>query len=895
MRFTRISILKTRINFLYGNPDFLYLFVTADLILPNFSYLFGCKITLYFIQSDSTLTTKPPPMPGRRSSNTHMFLSLDQQALDTQYDALVAQFSAAASLGDLNRLVAQIDQETKQIDADLARFVGFASRKHNGDIAATELNRARLSSAITYSNLLTQVFSDANDLGNSLTSKIKKLDLEIGNVNATFQYVSDVQALRNNIKQIQYAIDNHDWESAAKCVHAIKHELHPDLVRGKFASAVVPSADIPEYPGPLVEKWIEFLKTTFQDLFNEAAKTRSVPEITKYFRLFPLIDEPELGLICYSKFICSIITESSRALAQSASNNEGKLGVYADITSKLFESVSLMLAQHSPLISKYYSEIYPDAIVYVVGKIQREIDTQIGTIADTFYDTSRIEKMLQDIQLHKFIALKNITSGESDFEVADNDVASIVEVGDLVHELSSIMNYWSLYCKFITVNYYTLPDSSLGTELVLPSLLANGNFNKKIKSKYVPAFDALYLFYFRRSLEKAITIEELPSLLPYLVASKVSQSPDQAPVSSVVEDITLVFHSTLKNVLETAHVSSVRKFVGDSYRILQDDFLNGFIAKSLEENLPRYNQILTLMSAQELSATESPILSRTGTPAPETVGSFLKGASSALGNVVGSGTAIVSAANPAKPVNNTKLINFVLYVNTVAVGLEFITQICTNFTTRNPTYLSNLFPFGIDSEKVANIIKSELLEPFEARVKEIIRSSLLRFYEQSLKTKVATLILEVVPDTNESNYVVYSTSALNDPSIILKFKSAWNAMILPYKQTLHKTLVYDKLLRKIVENVVKALEKKLLSALKKFKINELGALKLDKDLSYIINEMCEEDYELKEKFVRVTQIALLVGMDSEEYELNSYSGGENDGINWVLTPLERKQIRRFRI
>lgn len=824
-----------------------------------------------------------------------MFPSLDQATLDTQYDALVGQFAAAASLGDLNRLVQQIDHETKQIDGDLSRFVGVTSRKHNGDVAAAELNRAKLSSAIKHSNQLTRVFSDANDLGHSLTSKIKALDQEIGNVNSTFQYVSDVQALRNNIKQTQYAIDNQDWESAARCVHSIKHELSPDLVNGKFATAVVPSADIPEYPGPLVEKWIELLKGTFQDLFNEAAKNRSVPEITKYFQLFPLIDQPELGLNCYSKFICSIITESSKALAQSASNNEGKLGVYADITSKLFESVSLMLAQHSPLISKYYSETYPNAIVYVVGKIQREIDTQIGTIADTFYDTSRIEKVLQDIQLHKFIALKNITGGEYDSEVADNDVASIVEVGDLVHEVSSIMNYWSLYCKFITVNYYTLPDIAPGTELVLPNLLANGNFNKKIKSKYVPAFESLYLFYLRRSLEKAITIEELPSLLPYLVASRVSMSPDQAPVSSVVEDITLVFHSTLKNVLESAHVGSVRKFVSESYRILQDDFLNGFIAKALEENLPRYNQILTLTSAQELSANESPVLSRTGTPAPETVGSFFKGASSALGNVVGSGTAIVSAANPAKPVNNSKLINFVLYVNTVAAGLEFITQICANFTTRNPSYLSNLFPFGIDSEKVANIIKSELLEPFDSRAKDIIRTSLLKFYELSLKTKVAALILEVIPDSNEGNFVVYSSSALNDPSIILKFKASWNAIILPYKQTFHKALVYDKLLRKIVENVAKALEKKLLLALKKFKINELGALKLDKDLSYMINEMCEDDYELKEKFVRVTQIVLLVGMDSEEYELNSYSGDDNDGINWVLTPLERKQIRRLRV
>lgn len=830
-------------------------------------------------------------------SATEAFPSLTQSTLDRQYDALVGQFAAASSLSDLNHLVQQIDKQTKQIDSDLSHLVNLASRKHNGDVSAIELSRAKLSSAISNSNQLTHVFTSANDLGNSLTSKIKSLDQEIGNVNAAYAYVSDVQTLRSNIKQTQYAIDHQDWELAAKCVHCMKHELSSDLVNGKFASAVVPSTDIPEYPGPKIKQWIELLKTTFQDLFNEAAKNRSVVDITKYFQLFPLIDQPELGLNCYSKFICSIITESSRALTQSATVSEGKLGVFADITTKLFESVSIMLAQHTPLINRFYAETYPKAIVYVVSKIQREIDVQIGTIADLFYESRRIEKVLQDISLHKYTALKKIIeSGDNDVsDIVDNDVTSILEVGDLVHELSSIMNYWSLYCKFITGSYFKTEDSSAPNGFVLPELLANGNFEKKLKSKYIPAFEKLHLFYFRRSVEKAFTIEELPPLLPYLAPTKAPKSPDQAPISSIIEDITLVFHSTLKNVLECAHVSTAKVFISEGNRILQNDFLNGFIEKVLEENLPRYNQILTLAAPTDVSAHESPIVSRTGTPAPETVGSFFKGASSALGNVVGSGTAIVASANPTKPANSTKLINFVLYLNTVASGLEFIERICANVTTRDPMYLKNLFPFGIDYEKVTNIIKSELLEPYKARSTEIIKNSLQKFYEQSLKTKILTMISECFPESSENNYIVYSSSAINDPTTILKFKAAWQAIALPYKQTLHKSLVYDPLLRKLVDTVARALEKKLLLILKKSKINELGALKLDKDLSYMINEMCEDDYDLKEKFVRVTQIVLLVGMDSEEYELNSYSGEDGDGINWVLTPLERKQIRRYRV
>ena len=266
-----------------------------------------------------------------------------------------------------------------------------------------------------------------------------------------------------------------------------------------------------------------------------------------------------------------------------------------------------------------------------------------------------------------------------------------------------------------------------------------------------------------------------------------------------------------------------------------------------------------------------------------------------LGNVVGTGSSMV---NPNTVVNSPKLINFVIYMNTVASGQDFVSQIINNVTKKNPAYLKNSFPFGIDEKKVTNIIENDLLEPFMTASSSILKQNLVNFYNQSLKNKIVTLINDCFPESSESHYIIYSSNVLNDPTSILKFKQGWDQLMRPYKQTFHKKYVYDKLLRLVVVNIVLLIERKLMAVMKKFKINELGALKLDKDLSFIINEVCEDDYELREKFVRVTQIVLLVGMDNEEYELSSFKGEDDQeevGINWVLTPLQRKQIRRFRI
>lgn len=843
--------------------------------------------------------------PASRQLVAKLFPSLESEVLDVRFRSVSQKLELAASPNDLTKLVEEIDQETKALDAHLGSFIGNASRKHTLEIASVELARAKLSGAISNSTELTRVFTSANDLGHLLTSKIKALDEEIGNVGTTLSFVADVQKLRNNIGQIQYAIDNKDWVLAAQCIHTINHKLSSNLVNGKFASAVIPSADIPELPGPTIEKWITQLRDELQTLFEDAARRKSVPEISKYFQLFPLIDQEEVGLNCYSKFICSIITDTSRTLINSATQGDSssKKGIYASITKSLFESVSMMLSQHSPLINKHYGESYPDAVVFVVTKIQNAIDSQIGLITDTFYDTNRIEKVLQDIRTHSFADLKRrlaeLPENEANIDVQDNDLVSIIEVGDLIHELSAILHHWSLYCKFIVLKYFK-PKASAEEGISIPNLLVDSQFNKKLQSKFLPAFECLYTFYFRRSLEKALTIEEIPALEPYLVTQKSSKSPEQAPVSSVIEDFTLVFNNVLRNVLESAQPATVKKFVSECFKVVGDDLLEGFLLKALSENLPKYNVSLSLIAPTSTNAnsTASPSNSQAGTPVPETMGGFFKGASSAIGNVVGSGTAIVSGSNTGAIPNNPKLMRFVIYMNTVASGQEFLKQIVNNVTKRNPTYLKNSFPFGIDEKKITNIIEDELLEPFLESSNKILKQNLLNLYNQSLKNKIISLINDCLPEANESNYVVFSSSTLNDPTSVLKFKQGWDYLIKPYRQTLHKYYVYDKLLRLLVVNIVSLIERKLMTVLKKFKINELGALKLDKDLSFIINEVCEDDYELREKFVRVTQIVLLVSMDEEEYEMSTFHGADQDsedGINWVLTPLQRKQIRRFRI
>ncbi|EGV60123.1 Golgi transport complex subunit 4 [Yamadazyma tenuis] len=843
------------------------------------------------------------------SSAEYTILSLSHEALAAKTQEIVSSFESASSEHELHQLVSAIDQLNHNANRELHHYVHRLQARHQSDVAAVELNRAKLADTLKTTNDLITVFSDSNNIGSTLTYKLKALDKEISRVTQTSEYVSSTKLLKNNINQAVYAMEHKSYQLAANCIRTIKTKVPDSLIDGDYAASVIPSTDIPEFPRVVIDNLVKQLIEVFKVQFDDAAAKKDMQQLTKFFELFPLIGQEEVGLNCYSKFISQVITDTSRSLIQSISSGSGgeaskKIGLYSRSSMQLFENISMMLAQHAPLINRYYASTYSNALPYVINKIQPEIDSQIGLITDTFYDEKRLGKIIQDIRLYDFPILRARLESEpptrassefsrSSFE--DNELVTIVEAGDLFSEFANIFNYWSLYCKFISTRYL---NASASPKLV-PKLLVDSNFTRKIQSKYLPAFETIFNFYFRRSLEKAITIEALPALEPYLLANG-ARYPEQPPCSSVIEDLTLVLNTCIKSIIDSSQITAVKSFVTESFKVIKNDLINGYFIKELNEHSPRYNSALSLINPKtSLLTVSSPRTSRGGTPAPDPAGGmgFFKGAQSALGTVVGGGAS--NSASSATISNNPKLVNFVLYLNTVAVGQEYFTKILDNITKNDAYYIRNCFPFGDDASIVQNILQLELFNPFVSLTNKLIQESLINFYNQSIKAKMLTIVGDFLDDTDDSNYLIYSTNVLNDNGLILQFTSDWRNLIRPYGQVFHHELIFGKLLKLIILNLANIIEKRLVYVLKRFKINEFGSLKLEKDISGFISEVCEDNYELREKFIRVTQLVLLVGMDEEEYEesiqQNEHESDEDGGINWVFTPSERRQFRNFRI
>lgn len=817
---------------------------------------------------------------------------------------VVAALHRAQSVHDLEAVVARIDTATAHIDKSLRYSTKTELRRLQHELSGLELARAQLAASTETLAQLRRLFLRANDLGHSLTSKIKRLDAEIGRVQRTCAYVGHVQVLRNNLNHAFFALEHRDYAAAARCIHTIALEVPPALITGRYAAAVIPLADMPRPPHDTLVAWRRDLTATFEAQFEAAAARRDTAALTRCFQLFPMVGAEEAGLVCYSRFICLVIADTLRALVQSVSARPHQpAGIYSTVALQLFENILTMLAQHGPLIQRYYGHT-ASPLLFVIKRIQGEVDSQIGLVSDTFYDMRRIDKVRHDIALHR-------SAGEGPQE----ELVSVVAAADLMGELASILRYWAMYCRFITTKYIEpegrvaaveaaaveaaaaqpavrlraaslaagLPALSAGSTSVsgaprpaaaaaaelsasasapagLPPLIAASNFTYKVHHTLVPALETLCAYYLRRSLEKAIEIEELPSLDALLAYTPVSAPPDVPPVSSVVEDATLVVNTALRCVLDSGQLPALKHFVAAAHAILDADLL-GYFARALRDNHPRYNTALHLRAPAARSSTPD---------------GFLKGA---LGIADPAAGAAAAAAPP-------KLANFVLMLNSLAVGHEYLDRIVANITAA-PDCLPQAFPFGRDSKVAQQILDAELREPFARAASRLLQDHLVVLYNQLLKNHMATLVADFLPETAAA-YVVYGDVDTAAPV------AAWQALVRPYRQTCHRQ-VYHRLLRLLVVNLANLVEKRLLAMLERFRVNDLGALRLERELLVFIAEVCEDNFDLRDKFVRVTQLVLLVGMDDDEYAMSVVADPEAIGINWVLTPGERKRVRRWRV
>jgi len=143
-------------------------------------------------------------------------------------------------------------------------------------------------------------------------------------------------------------------------------------------------------------------------------------------------------------------------------------------------------------------------------------------------------------------------------------------------------------------------------------------------------------------------------------------------------------------------------------------------------------------------------------------------------------------------------------------------------------------------------------------------------------------------------------SLQSSESVTSRFTNLYHHLSHPFRRIMTAS-TYDKLLFILAARLSKSLEQRIWASAGK--INELGAIRLERDITGIIGVVVREGkYGLRDVFTRCTQICMMLNMEEDEVsemlrrDSNAEVGnGEGDDaeseVDWKLSKEERRKAR----
>lgn len=397
-------------------------------------------------------------------------LSLELQS-EAGEQAAGLQFDGAVSSAEIQATMAKLWQEEAETTVRLDALVASQHvLKH--DLSRLDILRAKLGSqAVSTRSISKTSLAQAAATAKRLSIAVSQLDLEQARVKDTLDVVEQVSELKTCMLGVLGSMGAaQDWEAAAGYLHrASRIPLH--VVNGSFAEEIVPTAEVPDPPNITLAQAAESLCGLFLREFEHAAKENNGPRVTRFFKLFPLIGKPDVGLDVYGRYACQGVAARARSNlnAGTAGSQSTEGFFYANALTKLFEHVAQIVEHHGGLVARHYGE---GRMVRILERLQMEVDVQGGIIIDTWSDERSLDRKLTDIKSYAFTFLvqsflpaapaptgtpragspmrrdapgENMTQSEQSVDTKMHDA--------LLSEMTVMIARWSLYCRFMALKF----------------------------------------------------------------------------------------------------------------------------------------------------------------------------------------------------------------------------------------------------------------------------------------------------------------------------------------------------------------------------------------------------------------------------------------------------------
>ncbi|KIX93009.1 uncharacterized protein Z520_11282 [Fonsecaea multimorphosa CBS 102226] len=749
----------------------------------------------------------------------------------------------AKSVVEIRAALAELHQKEATVTSQLDALVS-AQKDLQRELGRLDLFRANATAQASKTRAVSNgMLSDAAANAKRISNSVQRLDLEQERVKATLTVVEQVGELKACVLGVSGSMGAaQDWETAASYLSRAS-KIPSAVINGPFAARIVPTAEVPDAPAVTLENASESLCSLFLREFDKAVKDNDGARITRFFKLFPLINRSDVGLDVYGRYVCQGVATRARAnLNAGTGGNQSKDGFfYANALTKLFEHIAQIIEGHGGLVERHYGA---GKMARVVERLQVEADLQGGIILDTWSDERKIDRQLTDIKAYAFTFLvqsfMNAQRGSSGTpragspapgRLSEDESVDMKQVDALLNEMTLMLGKWSLYTSFIAEKCHDA--GGLDASLPMPAFLLDSNLHKKVQEKVLIPFNTMTTFFFRRSVEKAFQLDEQPPDLSLNPHKPLNSNPPH--VTSAIEDIMYIVNKVLQQSLATSQKQVVSSVVPTLGRILGSDFIGMEQRKMRDESYPK-------------------------------------------------------AAIPGQLPPEATIVSFLVLINNLDVAKDYVFQIArarvepaAAGSPHRP--LAELFPGPGEADEVAAALTS-FATVFSDKTNELISDGVNVVFHNVMKPRLRPILMDAFRETDyqltrEQLQDLAGTdleggddpteAALSD-QVRMRFQLGWDALTRPIGRIMTER-TFDQLLGTVVNHLSKMLEKRLWTY--HGRVNELGAARLEHDVNEIVKVVVRgHKYALREHFLRCTQICMIMNMDEEEWDELITSGGE---------------------
>ncbi|OWK16510.1 COG4 [Cervus elaphus hippelaphus] len=224
------------------------------------------------------------------------------------------------------------------------------------------------------------------NLAENVSSKVRQLDLAKNRLYQAIQRADDILDLKFCMDGVQTALRNEDYEQAAAHIHrylCLDKSVIELSRQGKEGSMI--DANL-----KLLQEAEQRLKAIVTEKFAVATKEGDLPQVERFFKIFPLLGLHEEGLSKFSEYLCK----------QVASKAEENLLLVLGTDMR----IARIVETHQPIVETYYG---PGRLYTLIKYLQVECDRQVEKVVDKFIKQRDYQQQFRHVQSN---LMRNSTS-----------------------------------------------------------------------------------------------------------------------------------------------------------------------------------------------------------------------------------------------------------------------------------------------------------------------------------------------------------------------------------------------------------------------------------------------------------------------------------------------------